>query len=74
MLADDERDEMRTMHHRKADMADGETGWHMFDIPRFMMVSRGKVGERVVAILSSHSHEMTGSFQVGYGNAREEDR
>jgi len=61
---------MDTMH-RKAEFEDGETGWHMFDIPEFLAISKGDIGNEVLAIFQSHNEEIHGSISVGYANKTE---
>ena len=62
-----ERTRLKELWHQNAEFKDGDAGWHMFDIPEFMELSNGPVGNEVLTIFQAHSHEMHGSFPAGYG-------
>lgn len=65
-FTDDERKRLRETHHPVAKFEDGEAGWHMFDMPPFLVVSRGPIGLEILDIFMRHSGEMTGSFRGGH--------
>jgi len=70
-FTDEERNRLKELQHHAASFNDGETGWHMFDIPRHLCVSKGKVGREVLNIFQKHNSEIKGSFSAGYGNYSE---
>ena len=73
-FTDEESEYLKATQHHKASFKDGETGWHMFDLPPFLALSNGEVGNNVLGIFSAHSHEFAFAFPAGYANAFEEAR
>ena len=73
-FTDEEREYLKATQHHKASFNDGETGWHMFDLPPFLALSNGEIGNNVLGIFSAHSHEFAFAFPAGYANAFEEAR
>lgn len=71
-FTDAERKRLKETHHPIAEFMQGESGWHMFDLPPFLMLSDGPVGREVLDIFMGHSGEMNGSFPAGFCSAREE--
>ena len=68
----EEREALKKTHHQNADFKDGETGWHMFDIPPFLVISNGPVGHKALDIFMSHNSDYRFKFQGGYGNSTED--
>ena len=71
-FTDEEREYLKATQHHKASFKDGETGWHMFDLPPFLALSNGSVGNKALSIFSAHNHEFAFAFPAGYANAFEE--
>lgn len=71
-FTDGEREYLNKTHHPKAHFEHGDSGWHMFDIPRFLVVSPDDVGERVVDIFKGHCDEIHGSISVAYAYERDD--
>ena len=71
-FTDEESEYLKATQHHKARFKDGETGWHMFDLPPFLAISNGSVGNKALSIFSSHNHEFAFAFPAGYANAFEE--
>ena len=65
-FTDEEREYLKKHHHPKASFDSDSSGWHMFDLPRFLQISHDDVGKHVLEIFQSHSDEMVGQIQVGY--------
>ena len=65
-FTDDERKRLRELWHHNADFDDGDTGWHMFDMPEFLFVSDGPLGHEALAIFQAHSDEIHGLIRAGY--------
>lgn len=70
-FTDEERTRLKELWHQKADFRDGEFGWHMFDIPEFLIVSNGDLGREALGIFQRHSSEMSGLFHGGFAQAVE---
>ena len=70
-FTEEERSRLEELHHPNADFKDGETGWHMFDIPEFLAISKGDVGREVLGIFKGHDDEINGCFMAGYANENE---
>lgn len=71
-FTDAERERLKETYHPIAEFKQGESGWHMFDLPPFLMLSNGPVGREVLDIFMGHSEEMSGSFPAGFCPVREE--
>ena len=61
-----ERRRLHELWHQNAEFEDGESGWHMFDIPQFLVVSDDAEGQEVLEMFKRHEGEMTGCFRGGY--------
>lgn len=70
-FTDEEREYLNATQHHNASFKDGETGWHMFDLPPFLAISKGEVGRKVLDVFMAHNSEFAFSFQAGYANAFE---
>lgn len=66
-FTEDERERLRELHHAHAEFKDGDSGWHMFDIPEFLCLSDGPIGREVLDIFMRHNSEIHGAFGAGYG-------
>lgn len=71
-FTDEEREFLKSTQHHMAHFEDGETGWHMFDLPPFLAISKGRVGHRVLDIFMTHNSDFAFQFQAGYANSTEE--
>lgn len=71
-FTEEERAFLRETHHPDAHFKDGETGWHMFDLPPFLMFSKGCVGNKVLDVFMAHNDDFKFQFQAGYANKRED--
>lgn len=65
-FTDEERARLKETHHPHAHFEKGESGWHMFDIPRFLCISPDDIGREALEIFQRHSSEMNGQFPGGY--------
>ena len=70
-FTDEEREYLKQTQHHNASFKDGETGWHMFDIPKFLAISKGEVGRKVLDIFMAHNSDYTYLFPAGYANNSE---
>lgn len=70
-LTEDERTFLQQHWHTKAEFNDGESGWHMFDIPPFLAISKGDIGKKCLDIFMVHNSDFSFSFPAGYGNKSE---
>lgn len=70
-FTDVERERLNELWHQTAEFKDGDTGWHMFDIPEFLALSKGQVGNEVLSIFMRHNGEIEGCFNAGYANEYE---
>lgn len=70
-FSDEEREFLDRPQHHRADFDDGDVGWHMFDIPTFLAISHGEVGERVLRVFMAHNGDYKFQFGAGYANSRE---
>ena len=66
-FTDDEREFLEKHHHRIAEFKDGENGWHMFDIPKFLEFSNGPIGFKCLDIFIAHNGDFAYQFPAGYG-------
>lgn len=71
-FTEEEREYLRGHHHNAAKFEDGDSGWHMFDLPPFLAISDGPIGMRVLEIFMSHSLEMNGQFPAGHPSCKGE--
>lgn len=69
---DEERSRLEELRHQNAEFEDGDIGWHMFDIPEFLALSKGPAGNEVLSIFQRHNDEIHGCFNAGYANEYEE--
>lgn len=67
-FTDSERERLNELWHQTAEFKSGDTGWHMFDIPEFLAISRGPVGDEVLSIFMRHNNEIVGCLNAGYAN------
>lgn len=65
-FSEDEREFLENCHHPAARFENGESGWHMFDIPRFLAVSPDDTGRRVIDVFAAHGDEIVPPITVGY--------
>lgn len=70
-FTDEEREYLNATQHHNASFKDGEVGWHMFDMPPFLAISKGEVGHKVLDVFMAHNSEFAFSFKAGYANAFE---
>ena len=70
-FTDEERLRLKELWHQKANFADGEYGWHMFDIPEFLVVSNGDLGREALGIFQRHSDEIRGLIRGGFEQVAE---
>lgn len=70
-FTEDESAYLRETHHSKANFKDGEAGWHMFNLPPFLAISKGEVGNKVLEIFTVHNADFKFQFNAGYGNESE---
>ena len=70
-FTEEEREYLKSTQHHKASFKDGETGWHMFDLPPFLAISNGKVGRKVLDIFMAHNSDYAFRFPAGYANSTE---
>lgn len=72
MFSDEERQFLKDNWHQNASFVDGECGWHLFDIPRFLVVSNGNVGKQCLNIFMNHNSDYKYQFKGGYSNSTED--
>lgn len=70
-FTEDEKEILQKYWHQKAEFEDGDVGWHMFDIPRFLCISNGDIGMKCLYIFMNHNDDFEFQFQAGYGNENE---
>lgn len=57
--------------HTNAKFNDGESGWHMFDIPPALSLSKGDIGKKCLDIFMAHNSDFNFSFPAAHGNKTE---
>lgn len=65
-FSDDERALLEANWHQRADFGDGVSGWHMFDIPKFLVITDDEIGHACLDAFARHNHEYKYQFQGGY--------
>lgn len=70
-FAEDEKAFLQQYWHTNAEFNDGELGWHMFDIPPILSLSKGNIGNKCLDIFMAHNSDFKFSFPAGYGNKTE---
>lgn len=71
-FTDEERELLRKTHHEKAHFMDGESGWHMFDVPPALVISNGPIGHKALDVFMAHNSDYKYQFPGAYGNKTEE--
>lgn len=72
-FSEDEKTFLQQHWHMNANFEDGESGWHMFDIPPTLSLSKGDIGKKCLDIFMAHNNDFNFSFLAGYGNKTEND-
>ncbi len=70
-FTDEEREFLKAHWHQVAEMKDGESGWHMFDLPPFLEISCGEIGRKCLDIFMNHNSDYKFPIRGGYGNGHE---
>ena len=70
-FTEDEKEILQKYWHQKAEFEDGDVGWHMFDIPPTLSLSKGDIGKKCLDIFVAHTIDFNFGFPAVYGNKTE---